>query len=188
MLTWNKIFTNNYCWKLRVRLLILFILQVKIYFAIYLGNRNYKDIAPPLKFNGCSFTFALYLRCSFVFSVVRAVTIFTPVFSGIHVAWILVFCVVFCRSLFVLFSFFSRIVFFELRLLITYVSLHDDMGVCNSKNDNGIKKNHENRLYIHHTFCYNQISLNHIFLLAWQAANAGLGSALSVHPKHWKCT
>ena len=46
-----------------------------------------------------------------------------PVFSGIHVAWFLFFCVMLCRSLFVFLSFFfwplCCLFFFELRLLIT---------------------------------------------------------------------
>ena len=48
---------------------------------------------------------------------------FTPGFSGVRVARSLVFCVVFCRSLFVLLSFFfwplCFLSFFDLRILIT---------------------------------------------------------------------
>jgi hypothetical protein len=40
--------------------------------------------------------------------------VFTPVFSGVHFAWSLVFCLMFCRSLFVLSSFLLAIVLFVL--------------------------------------------------------------------------
>jgi hypothetical protein len=46
-----------------------------------------------------------------------------PVFSGLHVVWSLFFCVVLCRSLFVLFPFLvwslGCLSFFDLRILIT---------------------------------------------------------------------
>ena len=46
-----------------------------------------------------------------------------PIFSGVRIAKYLVFCVVFCRSLFVLLSFFlcslCCLSFFDLRILIT---------------------------------------------------------------------
>ena len=45
---------------------------------------------------------------------------FTPVFSGVRVARSLVLCAVFCRSLFVLLSFFfCSLFFYDLRILIT---------------------------------------------------------------------
>ena len=53
--------------------------------------------------------------------------------SGVRVARSLVFCVMFCRSLFVLLSFFPLvIVFFDLQILITFLISSNSSYICNT--------------------------------------------------------
>ena len=105
---------------------------------LYINFPNLKKIYIPLFLNYlCKvffFTF-LYFRINYAmyFSVTRRVPLVeqelltipehlsSPFFSGVHVTRSIVFCVMFCRSLFVLLSFFFFslcCLFFDLRIMI----------------------------------------------------------------------
>ena len=79
---------------------------------------------------------------------------FTPSFSGVHITLSVVFCAVFCRSLFVRLSFFCLplccLFFFDLQILITPLKIgyhyscfsHNFFSVCIPKNLKWEKREH----------------------------------------------